>query len=80
MVSILSLSWCAEEKEKMDAFLNHTIDSYELTTAVSKAINFAVLCLLKKNISYKILNMGGGVKRITTKTDTCPKCKGLGKC
>lgn len=29
---------------------------------------------------FRVLNFGCGVRRITTKTDVCPKCKGTGKC
>lgn len=37
--------------------------------------NWLVATLAKYNIPFKVHNLGAGVKRITTDTDTCPCCK-----
>ena len=48
--------------------------------------NFALmikeLCLwlANANIAYRVINMGGGVKRITNEVRTCAKCAGRGQC
>ena len=34
-----------------------------------------IVFLSKKNIPFKVTNLGAGVKRITTITDECPMCK-----
>jgi len=39
-----------------------------------------VASLAKKNIGFRVHNLGAGVKRITTETDLCPKCHGSGRC
>lgn len=44
------------------------------------AAQFLVLELSQFNIPFKVINLGAGVTRITTEVDTCPKCKGTGKC
>lgn len=45
------------------------------TTSFNKAVQFIVATLSKRNIPYKIYNLGAGVKRITTKdVDKCPCC------
>lgn len=41
------------------------------------AINtqWLIVQLSKRNIPFKVHNLGAGVKRITTTTDICPCCK-----
>lgn len=34
-----------------------------------------ITVLTKHGTMFKVYNLGGGVKRITTNTDTCPCCK-----
>jgi hypothetical protein len=54
-----------------------TIDSIPLDETISytPAAKWLVQVLATRGIAYKILKMGLGVNRITTKTDTCPCCK-----
>ena len=47
------------------------------TNYVSK---WLIAYLASKNISFKVINLGAGVKRITTDTNICPKCNGTGRC
>ena len=39
------------------------------------ATQWLIYQLTKRNLPYKIHNLGAGVQRITTDTDTCPCCK-----
>ena len=36
--------------------------------------------LARRRMTYQVIELGAGVKRITQKTDICPKCNGTGKC
>jgi len=75
MAIILRQDW-KDKMEETIAFGNFT----EYTTAIKVALTFIVLRLNEAFTSYKILDLGAGVKKITTKVDTCPKCHGTGKC
>jgi hypothetical protein len=52
----------------------------ECNTEFNELAQWFVKTLVEKNIPFKILNMGAGIKKITTDVNVCPKCKGLGKC
>ena len=44
------------------------------------AIQWLVAMLAKEGVSFRVIQLGAGVKRVTTLTDVCPKCNGTGKC
>lgn len=46
-------------------------------SAYLQATNWLIIQLVKHNIPYKVYNLGGSVKRVTTETTTCPCCKKL---
>jgi len=69
-MKIISPRWAKEMEEKLDN--GQPID---VTTAFSKAVAWLVLRLVNLDRPFKIHNLGGGVKRITTDTDICPCCK-----
>jgi len=52
----------------------------QFDTAYKPAAQFLVMELAQKNIPFRVINLGAGVTRVTIETDTCPKCKGTGKC
>lgn len=67
--------------------LRNTIDDavrsgapFEQVTACNIWAKIVVLSLTGRGVPFKVLQMGAGVKKITTQVDVCPKCKGLGKC
>lgn len=67
--------------------LRNTIDEahrtgtpFEQVTHCNIWAKIVVLALTGRGVPFKVLQMGAGVKKITTQVDTCPKCKGLGKC
>ena len=51
----------------------------EYTSAITVAMTWLALRLAERGIPFKVLNLGAGVKKITTKVDICPKCRGTGK-
>lgn len=51
---------------------NQLIDE---TLSWNRAAQWLIELLAEKSISFKLYNLGAGVKRITTKTDICPCCK-----
>ena len=52
----------------------------DVTTAVSQAIQWLILRLANEGISYRLIMLGAGVKRVTTDVQVCPKCNGTGRC
>lgn len=51
-----------------------------LSSSYNSALQEVILQLIKLQIPYKLINNGAGVKTITNQVDTCPKCRGIGKC
>lgn len=74
----LSESYRNNQLSLMDSFKAGLTPEYSIVTADLIIKRWTIGRLLAKNISYVALNMGAGVMKITTRTDTCPKCKGLG--
>lgn len=74
----LSESYRNNQLSLMDSFKMGLTPEYSIVTADLVIKRWTIGRLLAKNISYVALNMGAGVMKITTRTDTCPKCKGLG--
>ena len=70
MGMIVSPTW----KENIEIKINQTIKIDEIT-GYNKAAQWLITRLSQVNIPYKVYNLGAGVKRITTDTDTCPCCK-----
>ena len=63
-------SWQEEMTEKMDHQIN-----VDTTQSFLPCIQWLVTALSKRGIPHKLYNLGAGVKRVTTDTDTCPCCK-----
>jgi len=49
--------------------------TFEITTVYNNVIQKAILVFSSEEKPYKLYNMGAGVKKITSNTDTCPCCK-----
>lgn len=45
------------------------------TIAANMAAQWLITYLTVHNKPFKVYNLGAGVKRITTETETCPCCK-----
>ncbi len=63
-------SW---KKEMGDKILAH--EPIEYTSNFKPCIQFLVMKLGSSGTPYKLYNLGVGVTKITTTTDTCPCCK-----
>jgi hypothetical protein len=50
------------------------------TSSFNAGIQWLVFLLSQKGIAFKLIQIGAGVKRITTNVTTCPKCNGTGRC
>jgi len=75
MAIILRQDW----KDKMEGSIARG-EFTECVTSLKLALQFLVIWLNEAFTPYKIIDLGAGVKKITTKVDTCPKCHGTGKC
>ena len=69
-MKIIAPQWAERMQESID--YHRPIDE---TTAFTKAIQWLIVKLSKENTPFKLYNIGAGVKRITTNTETCPCCK-----
>lgn len=79
MTTTLSLRWIGEMKEKIDDFQAKNSGIFEVITGISARKKWIVIQLTKRNIGFRLLNLGAGVTKITTDTEVCPKCKGTGR-
>ena len=71
-----------EWKVKMRAELDkiHRTEPFSKMVTCSKTTKWLIAEMVTRDISFKIINHGGGVKTITTDVDVCPKCNGTGRC
>jgi hypothetical protein len=74
-MKIISQKWAAEMREAMAE--RRRID---VTTQHAVCIKWLVESLSNHRIPFRLINVGAGVKRVTTDVDVCPKCNGTGKC
>lgn len=63
-------NWLADRQEEW--YSTHQINTAISYNAAAQAL---IEWLAKQNIPFKVYNMGAGVKKITTETDTCPCCR-----
>ena len=73
-------------REFQDQLLNEIIEfkkygkAIEHTTGESLIKKIIVIKLANNNIPFKVINLGAGLTKITTETNTGSKCNGTGKC
>lgn len=75
MGSRLSSDWVKNMREEIE-----NTGKVDHITGFNPASKWLICILSEKEIPFKVIHLGSGVKRITTKTETCPKCNGTGKC
>ena len=63
-------NWANDIKTKLDAG-----EAIDVTTSFNKAVAWLIEVLSRRDIPFKLYNLGAGVKRVTTDTDCCPMCK-----
>lgn len=61
----------AESREENSS----AVIEFDETYTFNAAAKFVISQLARYGIPFKVYHLGAGVKRITTKTDTCPCCK-----
>ena len=54
--------------------------SIKKTVRGSREASWLIMRIAEADLPFKVINLGAGVKTITTEVDTCPKCHGTGKC
>lgn len=70
MAKMVAPNWQKEILAKIDA--NQPID---VTSGFTKAIQWLIEIMSRRNIPFAVYNIGAGVKRVTTDTNKCPCCK-----
>ena len=69
MGRVVSKEWL----DKMTNDINNNVLIDE-TLSFNKSAQSLIIRLSNRNKKFKVYNLGAGVKRITTNTDTCPCC------
>lgn len=72
---VISGKWLAEMESRI--FQSQDINEV-LQNAISQKALIALLA--KYETPFQVIDLGCGVRRITTKVGICPKCNGTGKC
>lgn len=67
---VLNPKWIAEMRDAINS--NAKID---YTSSFNLTIKWLIVNLTKACRAFKLYNLGAGVKRVTTDTNTCPCCK-----
>lgn len=67
----LSPAW----KEAQETAFSDQTKPYELTTSIATAKKWTILRLAALGKPFKVYQLGCGVVKITTDTETCPCCK-----
>lgn len=68
--------WQREQLKKLDADRS----TFEITVDMNAAAQWVIMALDQRGIPYRVIQLGAGVKKITTQTNICPKCHGTGRC
>jgi len=66
---ILNPKWVADMTTKV-----HSTEEIDFIGTTNITIQWLVANLTRVGRTFKLYNLGAGVKRITTKTDICPCC------
>lgn len=52
----------------------------DVTTPHAAVAQWLVMALSNAKREFRVVNLGAGVKRVTTDVKVCPKCNGTGRC
>ena len=77
--------WVREQEDKIAAFksaqaFGGDVKPIDVTTSMNAVAQFMIQRLALAGIGFRLIQLGAGVKRITTDTHICPKCNGTGRC
>ena len=75
MARIVNLAWAA----KMERLV-FSDDPVDVTTQYAILAQWLIVNLSNAKRGFQVVNLGAGVRRITTDTKVCPKCNGTGRC
>jgi hypothetical protein len=81
----INTRWIEQMKQEMAEYKQAIFDGtvpkpIKVTSQSNICSSWLIGSLANHNIPFKVINLGAGVKQITTETDICPKCHGTGKC
>ena len=75
MAQAVRAEWKLNRLRELD---NGTFKS--ITISYNPASKWLIEQLASRNVAFKVINLGCGVKKITTDTNVCSKCGGTGRC
>jgi intergrase/recombinase len=52
----------------------------EVVSGESIILKWLIGSMANLGIPFQVINLGAGVKKVTTDVNVCPKCHGTGKC
>jgi hypothetical protein len=76
----LNPKWTQAREDEIAAYIQGMRTSIDVLSPCNTAIQWLICQLADQNIAFKVIQLGAGVKRVTTKANVCPKCNGTGKC
>lgn len=81
----ISAVWANRMREEIHNYQrsredNQTLPIISVTTHYTICLQWLVEELTRNSIPFKVLQLGAGVKQVTTEVDICPKCHGTGRC
>ena len=85
MGKVINSMWAARVTREVEGYrdpLKRIGEKKEIDELVcdAKSLKWLVYVLAKSGIGFKLINVGGGVKRVTTDVEVCDKCGGTGRC
>lgn len=81
----LNPQWVKTQEDEIAAFklaqgLGTEVKPIDVTTSINAVAQFMIHRLSLAGIGFRLIQLGAGVKRVTTDTHVCPKCNGTGRC
>jgi hypothetical protein len=76
----LNPKWTDARKEEITVYIRDGRPDIDVSVPNTQATQWLVWELARRRIAFKVIQLGAGVKRVTTNTTVCPKCNGTGKC
>lgn len=72
--------WTDARNAEIAVYIRDGSPDIDVSVPNTQATQWLVWELARRKISFKVIQLGAGVKRVTTDTTVCPKCNGTGKC
>ena len=68
-----------EEWKKIRAAEIADVRPINVVTSFNQAAQWLIKALARAEVPFQVIQLGGGVKRITTDVGVCKKCSGTGR-